>query len=163
MLREGNEALRSALEGVGEEEAQIVPAEGRWSAAECVEHLALAEAELLRLIKIATKAGTTPARPGLEEKIRVRAADRSFRIEAPEVAVPSGRSESLHEAAARFDAARAETLAWVASFAADPRKWVTTHPLMKGPVNCWEMLLMIALHPKRHAEQIREIREGLPH
>jgi len=32
------------------------------------------------------------------------------------------------------------------------------HPLI-GPANCYEMPLMMALHPPRHAPQIDEIRE----
>jgi hypothetical protein len=32
------------------------------------------------------------------------------------------------------------------------------HPLL-GPANCYEILLIIAIHPHRHVQQIREIHE----
>jgi hypothetical protein len=37
---------------------------------------------------------------------------------------------------------------------------MTTHPLL-GPANCYEMLLMMALHPLRHVGQIEEIKAAL--
>jgi hypothetical protein len=37
---------------------------------------------------------------------------------------------------------------------------MTTHPLIPV-VNCYEMLLMMAAHPLRHAKQIEEIRAAL--
>jgi len=34
------------------------------------------------------------------------------------------------------------------------------HPLI-GDVNCYETLLIMAIHPHRHAPQIQEIRDAL--
>ncbi len=42
----------------------------------------------------------------------------------------------------------------------DLRLKTTSHPLV-GPVNCYEILLLIAVHPQRHAKQIEEIKAGL--
>ena len=48
VLREGSGALETALRGVDEEIAHCKPAADRWSIVECVEHLVLTEAALLR-------------------------------------------------------------------------------------------------------------------
>jgi hypothetical protein len=49
----------------------------------------------------------------------------------------------------------------VEGFSDDLRFWLTDHPLIPGPVNCYEILLMMSVHPVRHAEQIAEIRAAL--
>jgi|HubBroStandDraft_6_1064221.scaffolds.fasta_scaffold17819_5 hypothetical protein len=49
---------------------------------------------------------------------------------------------------------------FVDEFSGELRCWLTKHPLITRPVNCYEMLLM-ALHPRRHAHQIVGIREHL--
>jgi hypothetical protein len=40
---------------------------------------------------------------------------------------------------------------------------LTDHPLIPGPVTCYETLLLIAAHPGRHAKQIEGIRRELSH
>ena len=65
------------------------------------------------------------------------------------------------EALAGFDRARSETLHWLEQFTVDLRGWGTDHPLIPSPVNCYEILLLIAAHPGRHARQVREIRKDL--
>ena len=77
------------------------------------------------------------------------------------MAHPAGRYGSLQEAFAAFEAARTEVVGFVEEFDDDPRSWVTDHPMIAGPVNCYEILLLIAAHPGRHAGQIVEIREKL--
>jgi hypothetical protein len=59
-----------------------------------------------------------------------------------------------------FLASRQRTVEFVESCQEDLRAKLTTHPII-GPVNCYEMLLMIAVHPHRHAQQIAELRAGL--
>jgi hypothetical protein len=56
---------------------------------------------------------------------------------------------------------RRETVRFVEEFSGDFRSWLTMHPLITRPLNCYEMLLLMALHPARHAMQIAEIRIGL--
>jgi hypothetical protein len=96
-----------------------------------------------------------------EEKIARLAADRTRRIEAPKQAHPKGKFESLTQALAGFDETRAKVVHWVKKCAGDPRRMMTDHPLIVGPVTCAETLVMIAAHPARHAKQIEEIRDQL--
>jgi hypothetical protein len=67
----------------------------------------------------------------------------------------------VDKALADFDATRAETVRFVEKFEDDPRRWLTDHPVIPGPVNLVEILLTMAVHPARHAKQIAEIREGM--
>jgi hypothetical protein len=157
-LDEGQEALALALEGVDREEAAWKPTGREWSILECLEHLVLAEEFMLSRLE-AARAGTEAASSRKREAaILSRGVDRSTRAESPDAARPYGRFGSLQEAVASFSGVRARTVDWVNRLEADPRSLLTDHPLVRGPVNCYEMLLIISVHPRRHAQQIKLIR-----
>jgi hypothetical protein len=158
LLAEGSSALRSAVDGISELDASRHPETGGWSVRDCLEHLAVTERELLTGAQSASPAAERQHNPVREAKILDRALDRTRFIAAPEIVIPSGKFTSAGEALARFESVRAETTRFVMEFEGDPRSWLTTHPLVRGPVNCYEMFLMIALHPKRHALQIVQTR-----
>ena len=154
-LEKGRRELLEALSGMTEEAAACRPAPGRWSVLECVEHVAVVEDYLFGQIG-ASWATAAPADDRRREKlIPVRAADRHFRIEAPDAAKPAGRFATLEAATEHFLAGRERTIHFVEECGDDLRARLTTHPIL-GTVNCWETLLLMAAHPIRHAGQIRE-------
>jgi uncharacterized damage-inducible protein DinB len=161
MLEDGEAALGSALEGISEADAGRRPGEGRWSVVECVEHMAASEAALLGRLREALPAAESHANPEREAKFAGLALNRERRIEAPDPVRPKGECAGLGAALERFRAVRAETLRFVEEFDGDLRSALAQHPLITRPVNCYEMLLLMALHPKRHAEQIAGIRAAL--
>lgn len=97
------------------------------------------------------------ANPERESRIRRLAANRSRRVPAPAMLIPVGRFATLDEAVRAYRACREQTIRFVESSTGDLRAKMTTHPIL-GKVNCYETLLMMAAHPRRHAEQITEIR-----
>ncbi len=157
-LDEGQKALVLALEGVVREEAARKPSKREWSILECVEHLVLSEEFLLSRLEVARAATEAASSRARETAILFRGLDRSARVESPNVGRPRGRFGSLQEAVASFSGVRTRTVDWVNRLEADPRSRLTDHPLIQGPVNCYEMLLIISVHPRRHAEQIKLIR-----
>ncbi len=160
-LEAGREALREALAGVDEPLAMLTPRQGGWSILECVEHVAAVEQFLLSRLRTASCSEHSHEDRRREALITRGAADRTRPREAPEEVRPGGRFGSVREALLAFDSERAGTVRFVEEFSGDPRFWVTSHPIIPGPVNCYEMLLIIALHPARHAKQIAEIRASL--
>ena len=161
MLRElqaGRDALGEALSGVDDGVARRKPSHESWSILDCVEHMVESERYLLTRLRSAKYAEQPFEKSRREGKIAMLAADRSRRIEAPEQAHPHGRFATLGEALAAFDATRAEVVNWVENCTGDPRRMLTDHPLIVGPVTCAETLVMIAAHPARHAKQIEEIK-----
>ena len=160
-LKAGRVALGDAVAGVDEATAVLKPASGGWSILECVEHVVVTERYLLSRLQAATVADKPFEKWKREAKIAALAADRSRTIEAPPQAHPHGHYKALAEALAAFDATRAEVMRWVESCNNDLRCMMTDHILIEGPVTCAEMLVMIAAHPKRHAQQIEEIRQDL--
>ncbi len=157
-LAAGREALTHSLEGVDEALASHQPSPDSWSIRDCVEHVALAEQFLLSRLAAAALSDAPPDTRKREPLLMKGALNRARKAQSPEPASPAGRFATLHEALAAFDAARAQTLQVLEKFTGDPRCWLTTHPLVPGTVNCYEILLLAAVHPARHAQQIAEIR-----
>ncbi|MGA2654216.1 MAG: DinB family protein [Terracidiphilus sp.] len=163
-LQSGSDALNDALRGLDEHGARHKPAPESWSVVECVEHMVASETLLLSRLREATPRDESHEDRAREAKLEGLALNRLRRIEAPEIALPRGDYESLEKAMEGFDSVRRETLQFVGEFSGDFRSWLAIHPMITRPLNCYEMLLLMALHPARHAVQIMEIRAGLvPH
>jgi hypothetical protein len=154
----GRVALAKALAQVDETCARHQPPAGGWSILECMDHMVVSERYLLSRLRVATVHDESPVYSARAAKMAAVAADRSRHIEAPDVARPTGSFATLGEAVAAFDATRAGTIAWIEACDHDPRCLVTDHPMIPGPVTCYEILLLMAAHPGRHAKQIEEIR-----
>jgi DinB superfamily len=157
-LRTGRDALSEALAGVDDATAARKPSNGSWSILDCVEHVVATERYLLTRLEAATLADQAFEKWRREAKIAGLAADRTRKIEAPKQAHPHGRYATLGQALATFDAPRAGVVLWVQNCDGDLRCMMTDHMLIEGPVTCAEMLIMIAAHPARHAQQIVETR-----
>ena len=158
-LQSGRIALGRAVAGVDDDLARRKPSTEAWSILECVEHMIESERYLLTRLHASELAEQPFEKSRREEKIARLAADRTRRIDAPEQAHPKGKFDSLNEALAAFDETRAEVVQWVENCTDDPRRMITDHPLIVGPVTCAETLVMIAAHPARHAKQIEEIKD----
>ena len=127
----GQAALLHALKDVPEDVAGRAPGPGKWSILEWRGAL-----------------------------ITARGADRTTRMLSPGAGRPTGRFSTLREATEHFLSTRGRTLGFVENANEDLRCRLTTHPLL-GAVNCYEMLLVIAVHPRRHALQVEEIKAAL--
>jgi hypothetical protein len=155
LLNEGMSELHASLAGVNPDLAMRKPEPQQWSIVDCVEHLGASEAALLGLLRVATPCNESHEDRAREAKFQVLALNRERRIEAPELVRPPGVCSSLAEALESFLSVRCRTVDFVEQFRGDLRWSLAQHPLITRPVNCYEMLLLIALHPKRHAQQIR--------
>src|SRR5262245_9947229 len=90
-LKSGESAIANALVGVTEEMARRKPGPEKWSILECMEHLAVAEMHMLAKTREAVMVSEPKINTMREKAIRERGADRTRRVESPEVARPSGR------------------------------------------------------------------------
>jgi uncharacterized damage-inducible protein DinB len=157
-LSQSRAEFLDAVAGVSEEQARTTPAQDRWSVLDCVEHVVNAERALLAGFERATPTSSADATEA-EAKILAQGANRSRRFEAPERARPTGRFGSLAEAVAAFQQSREATIRFVEFSANDLRACTQRHPL-RGEVTGYECMLLMIMHPIRHAAQIREIRSA---
>jgi hypothetical protein len=154
-LVSGREALLQAMQGLTDDLSTRRPGPGRWSVLECVEHVAIAEEYMLDHAASSKPADRPMVNTARENAIRKRGTDRSNRIEAPDVALPRGRFSRLEDARDHFVSTRSRTIEFVEGCRDELRGRIARHPLI-GEVNCYELLLIMASHPHRHAKQIRE-------
>jgi uncharacterized damage-inducible protein DinB len=160
MLATGTQSILDSVAGLSEEQARLRPEPGRWSVLECIEHVILAENRMFELL---TKQSADAASPddGRREELFVRGSTNRIRkFEAPEFAKPTGRFPSLAAAVEEFRRCRARTEDYLTRCQDPLRSKTTTHPAV-GPVSCQELVIIMALHPARHALQICEIRQTL--
>jgi uncharacterized damage-inducible protein DinB len=160
LLADGQRKLCEAARGLTEEQARMRPAPDRWSVLECVEHVCLAEDAMFARFTSKLAPGDPPADRSREEVILEFAGDRARKFNAPEHVRPTGRFYSLAAALDHFQESRARSIEYICRCELDPRAHTAQHPAV-GLVSGQELLLILAMHPARHADQIREIRQSL--
>jgi DinB superfamily len=161
-LERSRDEFLAALAGVSEEQARLRTDPERWSVLDCVEHVAFVENRFLGWLRDAKKLDAPQVDKAKEAGLATRVPDRSTRVKAPEAAVPNGRFETLDQALAEFNAARVRSIG-IATEQGDALYLLATEHPRFGPVNGMELMIIMAGHARRHAEQIRETRAALGH
>lgn len=160
LLARTRDEFLGTLTGVTEEQARQKPGSDRWSILECTEHVVAAERAMLIMITERCTPRASMEVPDREQKILRSAADRTHKHVAPERVRPTGRYATLSEAIEKFREHRAHSMEFVSNCQSDLKAVEIQHPI-GGLVNAQECLAILAMHPARHAAQIREIREVL--
>jgi uncharacterized damage-inducible protein DinB len=160
-LQETRDIFLSSFAGVTEEQSRVKPAADRWSVLDTVEHLTTAEGIQLKLIS--TQRTPRPAdAPNREHAFLQMIPQRVHKMESPEGAKPMGRFATLSEATEQFKKTRAGVIQFLEQYTEDLRCSEVKHPHpAAGMVSICEMLVAMAMHAKRHAAQIEEIRKSL--
>jgi hypothetical protein len=156
-LIEGRDALLAAIAGLSESQMRLKPQPERWSIAECVEHVAVTEELLFGMVTRGTvNPNGKPLDPEKDARLAVALLNRERRFSAPETVRATGRFATVDESIAHFLKSRERVIAYARECAEDLRHRFTLHPLL-GEIDCYRCLLLLALHPARHAAQINEI------
>lgn len=157
------ETLRKAFESVPHEKRDKSPAPGAWSPAGIVEHLAVVETSIGRLISARVAAGREAGLPAETDHSSVMESyaigeligDRTRKIVSGERSHPV-QQLAPDDAWQAFDAAHASLRSAVVD--ADGLalgEIVHPHPVF-GPLNLYHWVAFVGGHEARHADQIRE-------
>lgn len=158
-LQQTEDGVANSIKGLSQAQLKFKPAPDRWSVAETLEHIALAEDFIFQNIR--DKIMKAPARAATRDTAKADAAvlamvpDRSHKAQAPGPLVPSGRW-TPDETLARFEKSRARTIEFLQS-TPDLRQHVIDSPLGQ-PLDAYEWLLFIGAHSARHTKQIEEVK-----
>jgi hypothetical protein len=160
-LKDSEKEYLSSIENVNETQWNWKPAPDRWSIAQAAEHIMHAEAVLFRRIQHAIQ---SPANPDWEIKTAHKAEviqsvmpDRSRKATAPETTKPQGLSKQ--EIVRRFKELRAQIIEFAAETQIAVKEHTADHPFpVFGTLSCYQWLLMVPLHSRRHDHQIAEIK-----
>ena len=159
LLDADRRGLLAAAQRLSEADRERRPAEGGWSVAEILEHLASVEQSVAKLIAIR---GREPVPPGQAPPVAMASERlaglrvRTRRIEVPDAMRPSGTMT----AAAAIEALAVSRAALLdAASAADPVALAqrTYHHRELGRLTLRDWLAFVAHHEARHAAQIDEI------
>ncbi len=138
------------------------PAEGSWSAAECVDHLSVVAETYARRIRRALDAAPKQPQRGNEKltflgKLFVRIAEPPvrMRLPVPRKLVPTGNSVPREELVARYAASHAELVRLLEeSDGVDRRKIRVTSPASRRvQLPLLDAVALIAAHARRHLWQ----------
>lgn len=129
----------------------------KWSVAQVLEHIALAEDGFFQTIteKVMKSPAGAPDRDTakIDALVLAMVPDRSAKRQAPDALVPTGRwtpAETLDH----FLKSRARTIEFLQT-TPDLRQHVMDSPL--GPLDAYEWVLFTAAHSERHTKQILEV------
>jgi Protein of unknown function (DUF664). len=133
----------------------------RWSVAQCVEHIALAEAALTMAYQ---QALNSPADPSKRDSIKYSdqqimhfLTDRSRKFQAPEMLRPVGTFSSFQASLDSFVARRNRNIEFVKTTQADLRDHCSIFPGV-GTVDDYQVILFMVAHSKRHTLQLEEVK-----
>jgi len=159
-LQQTNDGVVAATKGLSDAQMKFKPAPDRWSVAETLEHITLAEDFLMQ--NITDKIMKAPAGPAdrdtakLDTMILAAVPDRSQKKQAPGPLVPAGRwtpAETLNH----FQKSRAKTIAVLQS-TPDLREHASAENPFQQPMDAYQWLLFISAHSERHTKQILEVK-----
>jgi hypothetical protein len=158
--------LRAAYDAVPASLRERAPAPGQWSAAQCVEHVAIVGGRiagaLTKFVDEAKAKGLGPetATEAILPKTGYeRVLDRRTKLNAPDPIQPKGVSgDAAWVALEQATAAMRASIAAADGLALGSVSW--PHPAL-GPLNGYQWIALNGAHEARHAAQIREITEAL--
>jgi hypothetical protein len=149
----------ASINGLSPAQWTFKPAPNVWSAAECAEHIVLAEDFIYNGAQaiLKTPAVERPANSNAQydKGIVARLQDRSQKAIAPEPIVPAGKIPTPADAVRVFSEKRDRHIAYIRQTQDDLRAHVGDGPA--GPWDAYQFLLMMSAHSARHTLQIREV------
>lgn len=160
-LKESQAQTIAAVEKLSEAQWNWKAAPEKWSVAECVEHIMLAEGLLWSAAEKALAAAPNPdwatktkGKTELIENIMVK---RLGKAQAPEPIVPGGKLTRA-ELMKKLVEVRAKTLQFAETTQLPLKQYTSEHPFpVFGTLNAYHWVIYIPLHNIRHNQQIAEV------
>lgn len=156
-LTSARETLRSAVERVSREHRETSPA-GRWSVAGILEHLAISEDRIVRLLLREIEALPRDVAVASEDAVPEAGpvADRTRRVIATDWLEPTGTFDA-QRAWTALERSRVGMRRAVDAAIGRPLRGVRVpHPFL-GPLDLVQWIAFVGHHERRHADQIREL------
>ncbi|MGO1245816.1 DinB family protein [Sphingobacterium sp. JB170] len=153
--------LTDAVKGLSQAQLTFVSGPGKWSIAQCLEHIIATEKMLFEMAKTEIAKPAQPTRRSevktTDEALVSMVTDRSEKFNAPKELQPSGKYVNANLALNDFNATRQPVLDYISSAdLGNLRNHIIEHPT--GISDGYQNLLFIAAHSARHTKQIEEVK-----
>jgi DinB superfamily len=160
-LAKSRERLLQAVDGLSAEQRSFQPADDRWSAAGCVEHIILVEDFVFQTMHRVLQAPPEPAKQAdvrrKDSIVIAKIPARTSRVMGPEMVHPKNRWPDFEELLRQFESTRERSVTFAAGTEADLRSHFFPHPFL-GDLDCYQWLLFLGLHCERHVRQLEEVK-----
>jgi len=161
-LKETQKALADEIKGLSENQLKWKPADSVWSAAECVEHIALSEKNIFDWAMSTLKENADPSKRSQlkfdDEAVKKMISDRSRRVKTREGFIPTGQFGNAAQTLAVFNERREALINYVKNTQDDLRNHFAASPV--GLMDTYQLLLFLAAHSRRHTLQIAELKSN---
>ena len=159
-LEETRQGVVDATKGLSEAQWKFKPAPDRWSVAECMEHIALAEDYLRGLVVDKVMRASARRDPvdvaQVDTMVITMIPDRSTKRQAPDPLKPTNHFGTPDASLKHFMDSRTTTEDYLTK-TPGLRDHAIMSPLGKD-LDAYEWILFIGAHSKRHTEQILEVK-----
>jgi uncharacterized damage-inducible protein DinB/uncharacterized protein YndB with AHSA1/START domain len=164
ILYQSYEKFIAAISDLSDEQLHFKPSPNKWSIAECIEHVTLAEIRFPAIVQEEIiKPSELERRNKIkitDEEIRDKMTSRRWKAKSPEVFKPSNQYPNAAAALRAFNAQRMATIEYVKTTQDDLRNHFWRHPLT-GTIDLYQTLLLMSAHLERHTEQIKRIKTNM--
>ncbi len=164
ILNASFDKFNASVNNLSDAQMNFRRAPDKWTIAECIEHIALAELEFPKILK---REMQKPSNPELrsnihinDEEIQPKMKSKKWKAESPEIFKPSNKFASASEAITTFQNQRRETINYIETTKDDLRNHYWKHQLT-GKIDLYQTLLLISAHLERHIEQIEIIKSSV--
>ena len=161
-FKETQKGVADEIKGLSENQLNWKPADSVWSAAECVEHIALSEKNIFDWAMSTLKENADPTkRSNLkfdDEGVKKVITDRSFRVKTREGFIPTGQFGNTAKTLAVFNERREALIKYMKGTDDDLRNHFAESPM--GLMDTYQILLFLSGHTRRHTLQIAELKSN---
>lgn len=158
-LSQTRDNLLSVLEGLTEEQLHYKPSPESWSVAECVEHIAISENNIMEMasgaVQVTADASKRSEVTITDDQLLGMITDRSNRVKTSAAFEPSGKFGSFEETLEAFKDKRQENIDYLQNTEDDLRNHYADLPF--GKADAYQVILFMSGHTERHTKQIEEI------
>lgn len=161
-LKQTQKELLSLVDGLSENQVNFKPVEGAWSIAECVEHLAISEQNLIAMVQMGVKEEADPTKRSeiamSDEQLLGLITSRDQKVKTRKEFEPTNSFGDFKSTLNTFKNRRNANLKFVKTTKDDLRNHYLQFPF--GLIDTYQGILFMSGHTKRHTDQIREILES---
>lgn len=152
------EKLLKSVRSLSDEQLNEVPAKGKWSVAQVLEHLYLMEMNTVDgIVETLSKAEYNPT---VEKPIH-QVLDRTVKRVAPDDLTPSEKFQTLEELEQKLKNSREALLRSIEGVSEEDLENKSFIHRRYGLLSLRQWVLLIGYHEERHMQQIEEIKEDL--
>jgi hypothetical protein len=163
-LHATRKALIDLVSAASPAQLRFKPAPEVWSIAEIAEHIVLSESLIPKTATTALAAAADPEMvkqaSGKDQAVLTQVPVRDQKFKAPESLIPRKTYPSSKALLAAFRLARDTNIAYLRDTKDPLRAHAIQHPAL-GPIDCYQVYLLLASHTQRHINQMLEV-QGNP-